>query len=773
MSHPFGDLLTQHLHRKHGLSQAKLADGILQTPSIISEMCQGKRLRGQQARERVTAIIGWLRTQAVLATVSEANQLLAAAGMAPLSVREPTEQTLLQQLDRQSNPAPTLAKTAYHHINLHTNLPAPHSRSLEENGKEGNGLYNPQSTARDASGSNLPAQTTSLLGRKQELTTLVSRFVEHQIRLQTLIGTPGVGKTRLALEALSQLRPFFADGAVFISLAAIRNPDQLPGAMIDGLHLKESGAEQPIQHLIRYLQRKKILLVLDNFEQLLVGAGHDPSPNNTQSAPSLLAELLSECPTLYLLVTSRERLHLRSEHRQRVPPLALEAAVDLFVERARAVQPALQLTAQTKPLIEALCRQLDCLPLAIELIAVQSELFSPRQLLDRLKKQGLDLLGDGTHDLPVRQRTLRSAIKSSYELLDEPQQRLFRALSVFVGSFDSEAVEALGFAEATLQSLVNKSLISIAPGEFEQPRYLLLEMLRQFAAELLQQSGERRALQSCHAHYFVAIAENFGPYEPTVKVRYWFNRLLLDLENVRAALSWAIEQEEVELALRFLWPLRCFWGNWRDEEHTLRYWARQTITLADQQWPHYTDCVKDKIDKATQKKIDLLARAWYTLANITDDPQEWKRSTQRSLALNRLLDPNDITTSLYHLLGEEENQQGNLERADEIYGECLQIAHSLQTVSDHVRKNQIAWTIRMQGSLAFRRGQLQQAQYFFEQSIPLFKAIGQTFEENGTYSELHMTALYLDDFDQAESYYQLYVQGLDKNMHLCGQDQLE
>lgn len=635
-----------------------------------------------------------------------------------------------------------------------------------QNGRDGKETYNLKSTEHSDICGNLSVQTTTLLGREQELTTLVSRFAGRQTRLQTLTGAPGVGKTRLALEALSQLQPSFADGAAFIALAAIRNPDQLAQAIIDGLQIKESGAEQPMQHLIRYLQNKKILLVLDNFEQLLVGAGNDPSHNNEQSVTSLLTELLSKCPTLYLLVTSRERLHLRTEYRQRVPPLALTAAVELFVERAQTVQPALQLTPQTKPVIETLCRHLDCLPLAIELIAVQSELFSLRQLLDRLKKRGLDLLSDGSHDLPTRHRTLRSAIESSYKLLDEPQQSLFRALSVFVGSFDSEAVEAFGFAEETLQSLVNKSLVSIAPGEFEQPRYLLLETLRQFAAELLHQSDEGRAIQSCHAQYFVTIAENFGPYEPTVKARYWFNRLLRDLENVRTALAWAIEQGEVELALRFLWPLRCFWGNWRDEDHTLRDWARQTIALADQQWPQYTNCTKDKIDNVTRKKIDLLARAWYTVANITNDPQEWKYSTQRCLALNQLLDPNDITTSLYHLLGEMENQQGDLERADEIYRECLQFAQSLQTVPEHIRKNQIAWTIRLQGSLAFRRGQLQQAQHFFEQSIPLFKAIGQTFEENGTYSELHMTALYLNDFDQAERYYQLYVQGLDKNMHL-------
>lgn len=605
----------------------------------------------------------------------------------------------------------------------------------------------------------VPVAPTQLLGRTQELKTIIAHFSEGQTRLLTLIGPPGVGKTRLALEALSRLHPFFADGGSFVALAAVSTPDLLAAAIVDGLQIKDSGASQPMQRLIRYLRHKGILLVLDNFEQLLAAP---PSVNGAAtsqdkvSAASLLAELLSECPKLHLLVTSRERLHLRAEHRQRVPPLTLADAVELFIQRAKAVQPLLRLTKQNQEAIEALCRHLDCLPLALELVAVQTEHFTPKQLLTRLQQRGLDLLNDGPHDLPVRQRTLRTAIGSSYELLTHEEQRLFCVLSIFVGGFDREAVEALGFAEATLRSLVNKSLVSSAPVEYDEPRYLILETLHSYATEQLLQHANIAQLRKSYAEYFVTMAENLGPYQTTVHNKYWFRRFLVDYDNVRSALEWALEQAEVEIALRFIWPLRWFLCL-RSDYYMIAFWARKAVAVAEAHLPDFCTLAPEEITPHIARLSDWLARAWYCITSVSVDPDELTTSLARSLALNRLMEPNDLTPTLIDQLVGLEADKGNIARSNELLWERLRVTETLRTVPEHVRKNQMAWGTYSQGISPLNDGKFEQARQFFEQSIQLFAEIGQTFEIAIVHRELGETALYLGDMEQAQKSYDYVV----------------
>ena len=278
-----------------------------------------------------------------------------------------------------------------------------------------------------------------------------------------------------------------------------------------------------------------MLVVLDNLEQI-------------RDAAPLIAEVLAECSGLCVLATSRERLHLRAEQRFYVPPLELAPAIDLFVQRAQAVTADFRLTPQNQPTLAAICQRLDRLPLALELCAAQIDLLSPAQLLAQLQHRRLDLLVEGAHDLPPRQRTLRAAIQHSYRLLDDAERTLFRRLGVFVGGFDVPAVatvvaDSLAPAArplpATLHGLIGKSLVRAETTPSGEQRFVLLETIREFALEQLEASGEGATIQRQHAGYFLDLAEAEtvarGPQQ-----RWWWDRLEQEHANLRAALAWSL-----------------------------------------------------------------------------------------------------------------------------------------------------------------------------------------------------------------------------------------
>ena len=342
-------------------------------------------------------------------------------------------------------------------------------------------------------------------------------LLRPDIRLLTLTGTAGVGKTRLALEVARELVHDFADGVYLVSLASISDPAFVIPTIAHRLGLAESGS-QPMLELLKTLQRdKQRLLVLDNFEQVI-------------EVSTLLVELLEACPALKLLVTSREVLRLHGEHQFAVPPLAFPdprhlpdaeslaqvPAVHLFLQRAQAIKSDFQMTTDNAATIAEICIRLDGLPLAIELAAARIKLLAPQALLARLDRR-LPILTGGARDLPLRQRTLRNTLAWSYELLTQEEQHLFQRISVFAGGATLEAVEAVcealgdetGRVFDGVASLLDKSLLH-QQGD-EEPRLLMLETIREYGLELLTSGGEAQATREAHAAYYLALTEQAEP----------------------------------------------------------------------------------------------------------------------------------------------------------------------------------------------------------------------------------------------------------------------
>ncbi|HEX5839824.1 MAG TPA: tetratricopeptide repeat protein [Anaerolineales bacterium] len=412
--------------------------------------------------------------------------------------------------------------------------------------------------------SNLPATFTSLIGRDKDIAAVQEYLSNPDIRLVTLIGAPGIGKTRLSIASASKSLDEFSDGVFFVALAPLDQASLIPSAISQTLGYIEKNNLSPEERLIEGIANKRMLLVLDNSEHLI------------EEVARLASSLLSACSRLKILITSREALGIPGEWLYSVPALDRPKehsivdvetvsefpALVLFAERARAARSDFALNAKNVRIVASICAQLDGLPLAIELIAARVKTLSIEQIAARLEDR-FAVLASGSRIGPSRQQTLRATLDWSYELLTETERELFRQLSVFVGGFTLDALESVAQLDSSqsildaLSRLVDKSLLLVE--QQDQPRYRFLEPIRQYARDKLNETRESNLIQDRHLNYYLSVAEEAEPYLFGAGQQDWKNRLELDHDNLRVALAWSLESNQIEAGLKMAGALAWFW----------------------------------------------------------------------------------------------------------------------------------------------------------------------------------------------------------------------
>ncbi len=563
---------------------------------------------------------------------------------------------------------------------------------------------------------NLPIQLTPFIGREQEMATVLDFLQREEVRLLTLTGPGGTGKTRLGLQIAAELSEAFSDGVYFVNLAPLSDPELVIPTIAQTLDIKEIADQTLLSLLKASLHWKQLLLLLDNFEQVI-------------GAAMYVAELLATCPMLKVLVTSRAALHLRGEQEFAVPPLAVPdpkrlpdlatlsqyEAMALFIQRAQAVKPEFQVTNVNAPAVAEIRVRLDGLPLAIELAAARIKVLPPQALLARLG-QRLTVLTSGARDAPARQQTLRNTIEWSYQLLDAKEQRLFRRLSIFVGGCTFEAIEAVcatldtdteaGQVFERVASLIDKSLLQHSDQEDEEPRLVILETIREYGLEALAANGEMESGRRAHAAYYLVFAEEAEPELEGSQQAMWLKRLEEEHDNLRAAMQWSLEQGEDghgrEMALRLGGALRRFWimhGHWSE--------GRNLLERA---------LVGSKGVTASVQANALIAAA--SLANMQSDNDRVKALCEESLALcQKLGDTRGIALSL-RLLGVAAARRGSLDAARSLNEEALVLFREL---GDNEGAALSLYNLAVQ---FIHQGEYARVRALFEESLAMHRELG-------------------------------------------------
>ncbi|MDP8909304.1 MAG: tetratricopeptide repeat protein, partial [Chloroflexota bacterium] len=558
---------------------------------------------------------------------------------------------------------------------------------------------------------NLPIQPTPLVGRETVLAEVEALLARDDVRLVTLTGMGGTGKTRLALQVAAETLVMFADGAYLVDLAPVADPGLVLSTIATTLGLREAGGQSLRDTLVAYLAEKRLLIVLDNFEQILAAA-------------PVVADLLASCEHLKVLVTSRARLGLRAEHEYLVPPLATPnpmrlpplselAAIDsvaLFVERAGAARHNFVLTAENAPAVAAICARLDGLPLAIELAAARVKTLPPKAILERLSSR-LKLLTGGARDLPERQRTLRATIAWSHGLLPVDEQTLFRRLAVFAGGFSLESAEtvvsAMGAFEIDvldgITTLVEQSLLRQEDGSDGEARFTMLETLREFGQEQLTEAGEVVAARQAHTAWCLALAEEAVPRLTGPEQGTWLARLEMEHDNLRAALATSLtDQRDTHLQLAgVLW----------------RFWYMRGYLSEGRRWLEQALADDTEIAATTAARANVLNGAG-GLAYAQGDLDHARIRFEQSLAIRRTLnDKAGIAASLNNV-GIVADEQGDYAKAAALYGESLALERELgDSRGAAISLNNLGLVVEGQGDYA-RAGAL------YTESLGIVRELG-------------------------------------------------
>jgi predicted ATPase/class 3 adenylate cyclase/DNA-binding CsgD family transcriptional regulator len=568
----------------------------------------------------------------------------------------------------------------------------------------------------DSRPNNLPVQLTPLIGREKAVAAVQYLLQREDVRLVTLTGPGGTGKTRLGLQVAAELSDLFPDGVYFVNLAPISDPDLVVPVLTQTLDIKEIAGQTLLDLLKAYLHWKHLLLLLDNFEQVIDAAVY-------------VAAILAACPNLKVLVTSRMTLHIRSEQEFSVPPLTVPdpkdlpdlvalsqyEAVELFLSRAQAARPEFQLSNTNAPIIAEICARLDGLPLAIELAAARIKLLPPQALLTRLS-QRLAVLTGGPRDTPARHQTLRNTIAWSYSLLTTQEQQLFRRLSVFVAGCTLEAIEAvcttLDTESASLQvldgvtSLIDKSMLQQMEQGSNELRLVMLETIREYGLEVLSAHDEKEMTQRAHADYYLRLSEEADLELAGAQQVVWLERLELEHDNLRAALGWFLERGEagqsMEMALRLAAALWRFWeyhSHWSEGETFLE---RALAGSKGVEGP-----VQMKVLKATAH-----------IAFVRTDFDRAEALSQECLARCRELgDTAGIALSL-RILGAIAESRSNFGVAYSLTEESLTL---FKVVGD---KEGIGWSLQNLAGLVSLQGEYTRAISLREEGLALFREVG-------------------------------------------------
>lgn len=627
---------------------------------------------------------------------------------------------------------------------------------------------------------NLPVQKTAFVGREKEIAGLRDLLGREDVRMVTITGPGGIGKTRLGIEVACRNLERFPGGTHFVSLSAVSDPGLVASAIVQVLGHREAG-KSPLEVLRESMRDSgPMLLVLDNFEHLV------------QAAP-LVADLLAMAAGLKIITTSRAALHLYGEHEFPVPPLGLPdsrsmshvesmsqySAIALFTQRATAAKPNFAISQENITTVVEICARLDGLPLAIELAAARMKVLSPASLLVRLASR-LQLLTGGARDLPQRQQTLRAAMDWSYDLLNPAEQKLLRRLSVFVGGCGLEGAEAVCDTKADLEldlldgltSLVDKSLVRQIETAHGEPRFSMLETIREYASEKLTASGEKPLTRRAHAAYCLVLAEEVATAQDASASPEWSALFDLEHDNLRAAIEWAIETKEAHWGLRLGTALFRYWET-REYLAEGRDYLGKLVNLPGAH--AYTDlraralfatgvlvsvqCAFAEADKIFIETLALArqmgdkqsaAVSLNAMAVTARDLGDFARSSslfQESLLLWKELQDQKAVARALSNLANVVKLQGDYTRSRALHAECLSIFKEL---GDNLG---VAWSLNHQGDVAREQGDFAAALVCYEQALEIFHGLDDRWGVAGTLADLGNLAREQNDYAQAGSLY--------------------